>query len=123
MTGNVGQFRAYLVEQAAQGGVERMADMEILAVPLLQVGRAEAHRKKRTAQPFDDVAQCLARGKLAASGFQWALLRQTPALTRGTQVTHDFVETPECRDRWIVGGTKRCVHCSILPQPSVLNPR
>jgi hypothetical protein len=95
VTGNVSQFQTDLVKQAAQGAVERMANVEILTGALLQVGWTEAHGEECAAQSLDDVAQGVTGRKLAAARFQGAVLRPAPMLARSAQVADDGVETPE----------------------------
>ncbi len=95
------QFQAHLIDETAQGHVEGVTDIEIFAVPLLQVGRAEPHREECAAQPLDDFAQCITRRKLAGARFERAILRQTPALTGSAQTADDVVEARERRVRRI----------------------
>jgi len=78
-----------------------VADIEIFAVSLLQIGRAKAHRKECAAQPLDDVAQSVTGRKLAGARFEGAVLRQAPALTSSAQIADDVVKTRERRVRRI----------------------
>jgi hypothetical protein len=101
VAGNMLQFQAHLVYETAQRDVEGVANIEIFAVSLLQVGRAEAHRKECAAQPLDDVAQSVAGWKLAGARFEGAVLREAPALTCSAQIADDVVKTRESRVRRI----------------------
>ncbi len=110
VAGNVSELQPDLVQEAAQGGIERMADEEILAGALLQVGWAEAHREECAAQPVDDLAQGLTGGKLAAARLERALLCHAPLLARKAQVADDLVELPQYRGRCVGRATKWRVH-------------
>ncbi len=101
MPGTMREFQAYLVNETAQREVEGVADIEIFAVPLLQVGRSEAHRKECAAQPLDDVAQRVTGREFAGSRFERAMLRQTPAFASGAQIADDVIETGKRRVRAI----------------------
>ena len=75
MSRHVTQLQAGLGQQGIEGGIEGVADVEILAF-LAQVHRPQAHGKQRAAERFENLGHGLARRQLAA-----ALFVADPAIT------------------------------------------
>ena len=72
---HIAQLQAGLGQQGIEGGIEGVADVEILAF-LAQVHRPQAHGKQRAAERFENLGHGLARRQLAA-----ALFVADPAIT------------------------------------------
>ena len=74
--------------RAMQRGIERVADVEVLAV-LAQVGRAQPHREQRALELLDHLLDGQRRRQLAAARLAGSVVGGAPVVARGAQAAHD----------------------------------
>ena len=73
------QLKSRLTQQCVQRGIERVADVEVLAF-LTQIGWPEPHRKQHAFERIDDLRERFAPRQFAPARFKRTLLHFAPLL-------------------------------------------